>query len=371
MNEPKANIPASESIGSAPASCGGCAPPESRCRQCGKCCHAEIPLTIPDVHRIAQQLGCSDRQAFERSVQAEISGRTWLFMIRKTEQRACVFLREDNLCSIHEGKPWICRTYDCGSPTRADSPVTVLECAGDDCHLRLWEQSVARSLTEAYGRAHGARWHEWDYHRALSEFQEMTAQGDFKHVKLGRHENGIPMAMVYDCSECERRAAGAVETPVTLLDIARIARHLGIQVPDVFRDKLVARPSKLTGGLMLRRNGTCIFHDKTGCCSIEKARPMHCRFVACPLRANSSNGLADRFYLGSGTVQEQYRHQIALAFTRDYVAQFGVVYSPKAFEAALGRIEAAAADSYEYRQFCRKIAAYRYTDDATPLAAAA
>ena len=102
-------------------------------------------------------------------------------------------------------------------------------------------------------------------------------------------------------------------------------RYLRINGKSFFRKYISRRPSVSTGGLELTREDYCIFGGKEGRCTIQEVRPLHCRFVPCPGRANDDE-MMDRLFLGSGTVEQQFRHQVALAITREYVTHCGTEY---------------------------------------------
>ncbi len=67
--------------------------------------------------------------------------------------------------------------------------------------------------------------------------------------------------------------------------------------------------------------------------------------------------------MGSGRVEEPFRHQVALAMTREYVAESGVTYNKHLVKKLLRTIDRLASDRSEIDKFCEKIAPYRYVDD--------
>jgi len=89
---------------------------------------------------------------------------------------------------------------------------------------------------------------------------------------------------------------------------------------------------------------------------------MHCRFVPCPKRTKSPE-MQERFYLGSGTIEEQFRHQAALEFTRQYVKECGTRYQEQIFHKLVDKIDRIISNSSELERFCKKIAPFRYVDD--------
>jgi len=149
----------------------------------------------------------------------------------------------------------------------------------------------------------------------------------------------------------------AKETPVTLDDIRRIVDHLDISWEDFFRAKVRPEPIKFRG-LGIRRDKHCIFFKEGHFCSIKEVKPIHCRFTPCPIRVHSDEEFA-RCFLGSGTVEQQFRYQIALAFTREYVQRHGVVYNKEAVDRSLKKIDEYFQKIQEFEKFCERISCYR------------
>jgi len=217
-------------------------------------------------------------------------------------------------------------------------------------------------VTKAYIRENGAAWNEGHYYKAILSINDNIVLSDRQRIKLARDRNGAPLTMIYDCSQCEKRGACAKETPVTIDDARRITAHLGLAWKVFFREKIAPEPSVITGGFKLIRNKHCIFFHPERHCTIEEVRPMHCRFTPCPVKTGSDE-MMDSLFLGSGTVEEQFRHQVALAMTRQYIAESGVRYNKHVIKKLLGRIDHLASNHSELGDFCKNIAPYRYVDD--------
>lgn len=94
-------------------------PAQFYCRGCGSCCRTFV-VTVShfDIYRIIDHTG-RDPSGFLHMVDTEdddpesfqfIFARKSL-ALRQNYLRACVFLGEDELCSIHPAKPGICRTW--------------------------------------------------------------------------------------------------------------------------------------------------------------------------------------------------------------------------------------------------------------------
>ena len=335
---------------------------ESSCKMCGECCHFEIPITLLDIHRMAKYLDMADKEVFDQYIQHRIGSRSSLFMIRKNEQKACLFLSDDNRCAIHTAKPKACRFYACTHNPRKDVLPWTATCTDPAERAELWEQSVAVIMTKAYMEKNRATWNDADYYKAISGIYDNVVVSDKQKIKLAMNKDGTPLAMIFDCSQCEKRGACAKETPITLDDIRRITGYLRLTWKAFFRDKIASQPSVNTGGLKLMRSQNCIFFDPARHCTIEEVRPAHCRFTPCPHKTNTNEAM-DCLFLGSGSVEEQFRHQVALAITRQYVAESGVTYNKHLVKKLLGTIDRLASDGSEVEKFCRKIAPYRYVDD--------
>lgn len=71
----------------------------------------------------------------------------------------------------------------------------------------------------------------------------------------------------------------------------------------------------------------------------------------------------DALFLGSGTVKEQFRHQVAMAVTREYVFENGTSYRKSAIKKKLKKMDRIVADSSELKNFCKLVARFRYVDD--------
>ncbi|MBT4511053.1 MAG: hypothetical protein HOC20_02410 [Chloroflexi bacterium] len=156
-----------------------------------------------------------------------------------------------------------------------------------------------------------------------------------------------------------------METPITLDDIQFMVRNLGISWQVFFGEKIDPLPSTMTGGLKLIRDKHCVFYEPDKRCTIIELRPMHCRFTPCPKRVQTKEVITC-LYLGSGTVEEQFRHQVALDVTRQYVREYGIKYDESAVSKSLQVIDRLVEDRVALEYFCNSIAPFRYVDDTLP-----
>ena len=328
------------------------------CNQCGKCCYQEIPITLLDIHRIANHLGVEDRRVFLSKIQRSVSEKSQLFKISKKPSGACIFLDEEDRCSIHTFKPNGCNLYFCR--TQISDPVSSDPVSMQERKASLWEQSVASTITKHYIKRNGAEWNGEDYHKAISNILDNVVTDEKEKIKLATKQ-GHPVCQIYNCSECSSRGTCAKETIVTIDDIRRILDYLNITGNEFFR-KYLDDCLSCSGVLQLLRDEHCVFFDSRQC-HIQSVRPMHCRFTPCPARINDSCDF-DCLYLGSGTVKEQYRHQASMQMTREYVEHYGLRYHKKGMEKQLNKLDQILKDSSYYRDFCEKIVSFRYMNDA-------
>lgn len=338
---------------------------DTSCRMCGSCCYFEIPVTLLDIHRLSRTLRKEDRIVFQGCVQAEASRRSGLFKIRKQSSGACRFLSERQFCTIHPAKPAACRLFVCSLQQESEQGLMpwTANCLRPADRNTLWEQSVAAAITRAYIQRHGTSWDGGSYWKAVQAIQANVKIRRSQKLKLSRRDDGVPLALLYDCGQCAHRGRCAAETPITLDDVDRLADFLGMSWETVFEDLLEPEASSESGCFKLRRAESCILFDEgTEQCRVEPVRPLHCRFTPCPARSRTTE-CADRFFLGSGTIPEQFRHQVAMALTRQYIAEKGMRCDRDRVRETLREIEARASAASDLAEFCRVIAPYRYVDD--------
>ncbi len=332
------------------------------CQMCGKCCSFELPVTLLDMHSMAKHLGMPEKRVFKDYVQDTISSRSSLFMLGKKAEGTCLFFTEDHRCAIHRTKPRACEFFACTLSSEKDALPWTATYTAPSQRAKLWEQSVAVMMTQAYVKKNGTTWVADDFNKAITGICDNILLMDSQKLKVARNTDGTPLAMLYDCTQCETRGTCAKETPVTLDDIRRISSHLNLTRKEFFAEKIAPEGSDHTGGLKLNRQGHCVFFDPVEHCTIAEVRPMHCRFTPCPKRTETAE-MMDCLFLGSGTVEDQFRHQVAMAMTRQYVDRCDVGYSEYVFEEFLKRMDHLLSDRAGFKGFCEELAPYRYVDD--------
>lgn len=93
------------------------------CGQCGACCRGKDFLVTPyDVARIAEALGTLPAEVLARYVDPSRP------MLRTTgEDGQCVFFAPGTGCTIHTGRPAVCRLYPLGRTIHADQTESFTE----------------------------------------------------------------------------------------------------------------------------------------------------------------------------------------------------------------------------------------------------
>ncbi|MDY6865541.1 MAG: YkgJ family cysteine cluster protein [Halobacteriota archaeon] len=331
----------------------------SSCKNCGRCCHYVVPATLHDIYRIARFMNISDKDVFDEYIEGTISKEHTLFKIKRRENTACAFLTDENFCSIHPAKPRTCKFFVC-NPPKEDEPKSCWlgSCTHSKPNFELLEFSIAIELTKAFIIRNKGGWNEAEYSSAIYDLKKRINDSRSKRVALLRDFAGRPIIKTFDCDLCDVFESDEVETPVTLEDIKRIMCHLNLDGKTFFDEYLSLKPSKITGGLKLIGGRNCIFRSPDGIsCKIEKAMPIHCRNTFCPAHIYDYK-LWERKLHGIGTIEEQFRSQVALSITREYVAQCGTVFNGPIFEEKLEWIQRLSSMNSELKSYYMKLALY-------------
>jgi Fe-S-cluster containining protein len=332
------------------------------CASCGKCCFFEIPLTVLDIHRIAKYLDLFDRDAFNYYIQRTVSKKSGLFKIKKRQDHSCVFLNSENKCAIHEIKPNACSFFYCHNDQNVNEMDWTSRCTHNSEKYKLWEQAIASQLTRKYIEKNGTSWNETDFSQSLVSVYDNIVTSQEEKLKLARTPDNQPVGVKYDCERCKNRGLCADETPVTLIDIERIANKTKLSWPVIFDTKLDKEISQRSSLYKLKREDHCVFFNEKVHCSLEEAQPMHCRFTPCPQKVNDP-GLYECFYLGSGDINEQFKHQVAISLTRSYIQENGRRYIEEKVDNYINKFYYIISNKSGFDEFCRRIASYRYVDD--------
>ncbi|MCP4643504.1 MAG: YkgJ family cysteine cluster protein [bacterium] len=336
---------------------------EWNCTLCAKCCYLRVEIMLLDIERIAQLLDRPSKEMFELLANYEDDSDTML--LAKDESGRCHFLGEGNLCGVHQDKPWTCRVYLCAKDGRETASYLDYfdNVMGRDT---FWEMVVAQAETARYVHAHGGKWHEAGYRAGVEATIRQLEVPDTRRIRVAKGLDGTPNVMHFDCSTCDKRANCCTEAPVSLDDIVQLAGHLDMPLDAFFERYVAHHPSTRSEGLLALKDPAlprCPFlaaDDLT--CNARDALPAQCRFIPCPLLMTGE--LAERLLLSAGSVEEQYRHQVAASITRRYIEQCGVGYQARAFDQCMSMIEQLAADQASFEDFRQQLVQFRHIPEA-------
>lgn len=207
-----------------------------------------------------------------------------------------------------------------------------------------------------------------------------------------------------------------MEIPLTLLSIKRIAELRDTDEKEIFRDSVQKNISKLSSLFMIKKNheGACIFLFDIKKCSIHSVKPGDFRFYSCDLDPGENHmfwtaicidpsqliklweqsvaSIVTKAYVRNNCpawnwtdydkairtisdnivteknqkiklAREIHGEVLAMAFTREYVNEFGTIYRKNTIVAYLIKIDKISIDSTGFKKICSRIAPFRYVDD--------
>jgi Fe-S-cluster containining protein len=295
------------------------------CRMCGECCFREVPVTILDISRIAKLKNNRIEDIFREIIDVELSERLALFVLKKKKSGTCVFLDDENKCSIHDNKPNVCRFYNCSPEKDRNELIFSWDCSQEAQRNKLREQIIARQETKTYIRKNGIRFLKDDFLEALDNIASKLDV--YKKLNTNFVEDvkeGSQIALL-DCEHCRKPGLCAQETPVSLRDIAIISRYLNIS-PGKFFDKYIAtQKSKITGGFQLKHYDHCIFFNQLKQeCSVRDVAPLFCYLTPCPRIISNASEISS---IRKDLIDKKHQYFIAMKITLEYVARQGLKFN--------------------------------------------
>ena len=339
------------------------------CKQTGECCREKrVHVTLLDIERMAAYLGISPREAVESYIRADPAASTAL-MLGKDSDGWCLLNTEDKRCRIHPAKPSACTLYICDPSLKsAQGYPWSLVFDNPEGLAFIVARSIAEEATEEYVRKHGAAWDEADYQEALAAIKRRVEESAKQTQRGARLADDSCAFIMFDCPACPLRASCCKDRPLTLDDVRAISDHLALTPRQCF-ERVVSTELKddALGALSLNatEEGHCTFLDPaTRRCTLDDVRPLHCRLIACPAIVREPD-IAERYFLGAGTLADQFRYSVALAVTRHYVAEYGRSYNEDGFAKSLLLFEHVMADHGQFQDFCTSITPFRYENEPT------
>lgn len=291
------------------------------CLRCAQCCRAEIPITLLDIHRISEgrHIPCED--TFNTIVANEKNVGTGIMQMKKNSTEACIFLN-GNECSIHSFKPTVCQVFRCEQLEKQPDG------SGDSIEARkrlFWESSVASEVTRRYIGENGVTFNALAFKKAMDAIIAHIVTRREQKLAYAMNGQGCALGEVFECASCEHHGQVAKETPLTITDIRHLSNGLHLTLNDIFNRFVNEIQSQYSGGLRLKRNRTCVFFNPRTHCQVASFRPVHCRLTPCAKKYKDVQTYQCLF-LGAGTLDEQFAHQVSIAATRQYVEICGTAY---------------------------------------------
>lgn len=351
------------------------------CGTCNKCCFGlTINLTLTDVDRMAQYLGVDPGECLEKYVEPiDPSDDTPLFTFRKGEGGRCFHMNEDDRCGIHPAKPWVCQTYHCAQDPGFEKGDVGIEWGtvynNVEGHTDLLHMIHARTVTTTYIARNGSKYNPSDYAVCLSDLAMLIAGTVDDRIKVARDEEGQTVAMTYNCNKCTARENCCNHAAATLDDIRNAAQNTGQTLAAFWAEHVADEPSPLDANMLTYRQsaqGKCGFLDaNTHRCGLGADKPSTCAFAPCPRLSTAKT--YEKYFVGSGSVHDQYRLQVATSVTRQYMSQCGTTFNQRFFDQCVAMIDDLASKPDYYREFLEAVRDHRYInedDELTPIESA-
>ncbi len=341
------------------------------CGTCNKCCFGlTIHLTLADLDRMAQYLGVDPGECLEKYVvPIEPSDDEPLFTFRKGEGGRCFHMDDQDRCGIHPAKPWVCQTYHCAQDPGFEKGDVGIEWGtvynNVEGHADLQQMIHARTVTTTYITRNGSNYNPADYAVCMADLAALLGGTQDDRIKVAKDDEGQTVAMTYNCNKCTARENCCNHAAATLDDIAKAA-HACKQTVAAFWDAHVSdEPNPLdvnTFTFKQSSDGKCEFLDPaTHRCGLGGDQPSNCAFSPCPKLSTAKT--FEQYFIGSGSVHDQFRLQVATSVTRQYLSQCGTSFNERFFERCMGMIEELSSNPEYYSDFLEAVRAHRYINE--------
>ena len=143
----------------------------------------------------------------------------------------------------------------------------------------------------------------------------------------------------YSCKTCGRCCHQDI--PLTIYDIHRIARELGMPDREVFQKSVAKKtaPRVNTFAMKKKKDGSCVFLGEDSKCTIHGFKPRVCSFYPCPDILEKDKHLWERLYLSSSSFRIFWEHSMAENHTKRYIRRFGTRWNEDGYIEILQDIE--------------------------------
>ena len=341
------------------------------CGTCNKCCFGlTINLTLTDLDRMATYLGVDPGECLAKYVDP-ISANTNipLFTFRKGEDGRCFHMNAENRCGIHPAKPWVCESYHCAQDPGFEKGDVGIEWGAVynnvEGHADLLQMIHARTVTATYIARNGSSYNPADYAICMTDLAALIAGTEDDRIKVAKDEDGETVAMTYNCNSCTARDSCCNHAAATLDDVRVAAEAAGQHIAAFWHEHISNAPSPLDANMLTFQKsdrGKCEYLEvTTHRCGLGDNQPRNCAFAPCPKLSTATT--YEQYFVGSGSVYDQYRLQVATSVTRQYMSQCGTEFHQRFYDRCIGMIEELSSKPEYYRDFLEAVRDHRYVNE--------
>lgn len=341
------------------------------CGTCNKCCYdLTLVVSLSDIDRMAKYLGVDPGECLAKYVVPMAANTDEPeFTLRKDDDGRCIQLRGENHCAIHPGKPWVCTTYRCDQDPGFERGEIGIEWGAvyNDVEGQsdLLHMIHARTVTATYITRNGSNYNPTDYAICMSDLAVLMAGTEDDRIKVAKDEDGHTVVMTYNCNKCTARENCCNHAAATLDDIRTAAQATGQMTAEFWSEHVSGKPSPHDTNMLTFRQssrGKCEFLDAaTHRCGLGENQPTHCAFAPCPKLSTAKT--YEQYFVGSGSVHDQYRLQVAASVTRQYMSQCGTEFNQQFFDQCMQMIDDLASKPDYYRDFLEAVREHRYINE--------
>lgn len=345
--------------------------PTFECGTCNKCCFGlSIHLTLADIDRMAEYLGVDPGECLARYVvPMDATDEAPLFTFKKGEGGRCYLMNDEDRCGIHPAKPWVCKTYHCANDPGFEKGDVGIEWGtvynNVEGHADLLRMIHARTVTGTYIARNGSNYNPTDYAICMADLTKLIAGCEDDRIKVAKDDAGQTVAMTYNCKKCTTRENCCNHAAVTLDDIQTAVQSMNKPLAEFWQEFVADAPHPQNPHVLTYKqaeNGKCGFLDAPPHrCRLGESQPAQCAFAPCPKL--STEKTYEQYFIGSGSVYDQYRAQVATSVTRQYIQQCGAKLNERFFGRCIGMIEDLSTRAEYYKDFLEAVRAVRYINE--------
>jgi uncharacterized protein len=193
------------------------------CRACGRCCHDKIIRVNPyEIARLAEQLGTSTTHVLASFTD------TGGAALRTKDDGTCVFFDAARGCTVHGGRPLVCRLYPLGRYVDGEGRETYLVLAPEPGSEGIYGEA---GVIEDYLRAQGVD----PYVAAMGRY--LAVMRKLLPVFMGLAD---ATSVIEEANEAMRSAPEAGDANLLDVDavVQRVCAEAGKPVPTALDDRI-------------------------------------------------------------------------------------------------------------------------------------